>query len=205
IADQIADALEAAHAQGFVHRDLKPANVKVRSDDAVKVLDFGLAKSLEPIGADPDVANSPTVTMATRAGVILGTAAYMSPEQARGKAVDTRADVWAFGCIVYEMITGRSAFGRETVTDTIAAVVRSAVDWHVLPPSTPSAVKRLLRRCLEKDPKRRLRDIADARLEIEDARREAPDASQQRATRRFTTPGVLLGVAAGAVMAGTTL
>ena len=136
IAKQIAEALEAAHEQGIIHRDLKPANIKVRADGTVKVLDFGLAKAMEPVGSAPNVSQSPTITtpaMMTGVGVILGTAAYMSPEQARGKTVDKRTDIWAFGCVLYEMLTGRSAFEGETVSDTIAAILEREPDWNVLP------------------------------------------------------------------------
>ena len=173
IAKQIAEALEAAHEQGIIHRDLKPANVKVRPDGIVKVLDFGLAKALEPVSAGSTAATtSPTITspaMMTRVGVILGTAAYMSPEQARGRPVDKRSDVWAFGCVLYEMLTGARAFAGDDVSDTLAAVLRGEPDWRVLPTETPASIRRLLRRCLEKDRKRRLSDAADARLEIEEA------------------------------------
>ncbi|CAN5661857.1 hypothetical protein BH18ACI5_BH18ACI5_00830 [soil metagenome] len=168
IAKQIAEALETAHEQGIIHRDLKPANIKVRGDGAVKVLDFGLAKAMDPPGGSAvNVANSPTLTAhATALGMIMGTAAYMAPEQARGKVVDKRADIWAFGVVLYEMLAGRSAFAGETVTDIIAAVVTREVDWSALPAATPASIRRLLARCLEKDPKRRVRDIGDVRFEI---------------------------------------
>ena len=164
IAKQIAEALEAAHEQRIIHRDLKPANIKVRPDDTVKVLDFGLAKVPEGASATAGVAQSPTITSPamTQSGMILGTVAYMSPEQARGRAVDKRTDIWAFGCVLYEMLTGRPAFAGDTLTDTLSAIVERDPDWRALPRATPANLRRLLERCLAKDPKRRLHDVAVA-------------------------------------------
>ncbi len=169
-ARQIAEALEVAHEHGIVHRDLKPANIKLTHDGKVKVLDFGLAKALDAAttsGPGRDASMSPTITsLGTVAGVILGTAAYMSPEQARGRSVDKRADIWAFGCVLYEMLAGKLAFAGETVSDTMAAVLTREPDWSALPPNVPPRVRELIERCLRKDPKERLRDIGDARIEL---------------------------------------
>lgn len=177
IARQIAEALEAAHDHGVIHRDLKPANVKVRPDGTVKVLDFGLAKALEPAEAVSGLSMSPTITTPamTRAGVIMGTAAYMSPEQARGKPVDRRADIWGFGCVLFEMLARRGPFpDADTVSDTLAGILRDDPAWDTLPTDTPDALRVLLKRCLDKDPRRRLSHIAEARIAIEDYGRAEP-------------------------------
>ena len=169
IARQIAEALEAAHERGIVHRDLKPANVKLRPDGTVKVLDFGLAKAVAGNARMSDISDSPTVTaVATRAGTVLGTAPYMSPEQAKGRAVDRRADLWAFGVVLYELLTGTPAFQGESVAEVLSHVLTQAPDWALLPADTPAPIRILLRRCLERNPARRLDSAVALRLEIDD-------------------------------------
>jgi Tol biopolymer transport system component len=206
IGRQIADALEAAHEKGIVHRDLKPSNIKIKPDGTVKVLDFGLAKTGSRATASPQ--DSPTISITpTEAGVILGTAAYMSPEQARGKTVDKRSDIWAFGCVVFEMLTGTRTFDGDGTSEILASVLRTDPPWSRLPEPTPPAVRRLLRRCLEKDVRRRLADVADARIEIDDAQHETgaglivePSVSRAARPRLYVALAVTTLVAIGALV-----
>jgi serine/threonine-protein kinase len=207
VARQIVEALEAAHEAGVIHRDLKPANIKVRDDGTVKILDFGLAKAMGADGAasGPDPSNSPTLTgRATQIGVILGTAAYMAPEQAKGRAVDKRADIWAFGVVLYEMLTGRRAFEGEDVSETLAAVLTREPDFSAVPASAPGPLVAVMRRCLERDPKRRLRDMGEARLALE---APMPDRSATAAsTTAASTPrGVAVWRGAAAALTAALL
>jgi eukaryotic-like serine/threonine-protein kinase len=205
IAKQIAEGLEAAHERGTIHRDLKPANVKVTPDGTVKVLDFGLAKVFEDESPANDLSHSPTLIKGTQAGMILGTAAYMSPEQAKGKAVDKRSDIWSFGCVLFEMLSGQQTFNGETLTDTLAAVVRGEPDWDALPSPTPRAIRVLLSRCLTKDLKERLRDIGEARVVLANPIEAELDAApavirQQTRPRRWWIAAAVVALVAGAVL-----
>ena len=200
IARQIAEGLEAAHEKGIIHRDLKPANVKITPDGKVKVLDFGLARALETTPVDSSLSNSPTLSLAaTQAGIILGTAAYMPPEQAKGRTADRRADIWAFGVVLYEMLTGRMMFSGETVSETMAQVLLKEPDWNTLPANTPLGLRDLLSRCLVKDPRNRMRDIGDARIAIEEIKARPEQGKQRSVAQRG------LGWLAGVAMLGLLL
>ncbi|MGH9734793.1 MAG: protein kinase domain-containing protein [Candidatus Acidiferrales bacterium] len=207
LAKQICEALEYAHERGIIHRDLKPSNIKITAEGHAKVLDFGLAKALEGDAAATDISNSPTLSaVATRAGFLLGTAAYMSPEQARGKNADRRSDIWAFGVVLFETLSGKRLFSGETTSDTLAEVLKAEPDWSLLPAQTPVRVRELLARCLKKDPRQRLQAIGDARIALEETMSGAnlsPSSAATKLPPRWTQalPWALAGLLAVALAA----
>ena len=205
IAHQITEALEAAHERSIVHRDLKPANIKITPDGQVKVLDFGLAKAMASEVMEPSTSHSPTMLGGTMQGVILGTAAYMSPEQAKGRQADARSDIWAFGCVLYEMLTGKAGFNGETTIEILGEVMKSDLDWNALPAMTPPAVRSLLKRCLQKDRTRRLHSIADARLQLDDAINEPATSLDTAAPRRSGRERFWMAIAATMFVAAAAL
>ena len=200
---QLVDALTAAHEKGVVHRDLKPGNIQITSSGTLKVLDFGLAKAVEKSAAESDLNSSPTLTAMTRGPVILGTAAYMSPEQARGQSVDQRTDIWSFGCVLFEMLSGKRPFSGDTSTDILAGIIRSGVEWNILPGDTPRPMRRLLQRCLEKDQRRRLQNIADAHFDLDESASDEPQVPASPRRSRFWWAG--WAVAAAIAVAGAGL
>ena len=207
VSRQIAEGLEAAHGKGIIHRDLKPGNVKITPDGKVKILDFGLAKAFRGLESNAGLALSPTITdQMTQPGVVLGTAAYMSPEQAKGKPVDKRADIWAFGCILYECLAGKKPFEGESVTDILAKILEGEPDWARLPAGTPPVLRSLLRRCLQKDRNKRQHDMSDVRIEIEEATVSLGEKEQflpdKPRSSKWRIPLIGISIAVGAILGG---